>query len=114
MSQNYSCDCKRKTCRHQIATAENGPITFSQPPSSPEADISQALAGAQRDPSPELPHLTEADILQALAEAQREREERAEQEDNRHYGSPPPDGQPMIFDENANDDWISDPEGLVQ
>lgn len=107
MSQNYSCDCKRKTCRHQVAATENKHITFSEPPSSPE-----------------LPHLTEADIIQALAEAQQDLEKKAELEAQQDpdqeemleedHGSPPLDSQPMIFDEDANDSWISDPEGLVK
>ena len=91
MSQDYSCDCKRKSCRHQVAATENEHVTFSESPSSPE-----------------LPHLTEADIIQALAEAQQDRE-RLEQEDV----GPSLDSQPLILDEDANDSWVSDPEGLV-
>ena len=93
MTQNYSCDCKLKSCRHQVVATENKHVTFSEPPSSPE-----------------LPHLTEADIVQALAEAQQERE-RLEQEDD--VDGPSLDSQPLILDEDANDSWVSDPEGLV-
>lgn len=93
MSQITSCDCIKKTCRHQygVAEAESQHITHTESPASPD-----------------LPHLTGAEIEQELAEAQRRREENFK--NGRRCLSPMPDSQPMFLDEDANDGWISDPE----
>ena len=101
MTQNISCDCEGKTCRHQFALTDSQQVTFSTPPSSPEPPL-----------QPHIEAVIDQVLTQALGGAEANCNSRLD--DSRLDDSRLDDSQPMILDEDANDGYNSDPERFVQ